>query len=173
MLRSQASRAVTSVMMICPPYAAEDTRAPTCTDNPHSRRQARPRRSACPPGCVPGHRRPALREDRPLPVDSRRHRRRRLVKRHEHRVTLGLDDDAAVDRENSGQNVTVTLEHGPIIIPGRSSSRVDPSMSVNRSVTVPRGKGGTGVTARLPSPVLAAVRVKSTARRRARLDAVA
>jgi hypothetical protein len=44
--------------------------------------------------------RPALREDRSLPVDGRRHRGRRLVERHEHRVTLGLDDDAAVDREN-------------------------------------------------------------------------
>ena len=64
---------------------------------------------------------------------------RRDAKRDEERVALRIDLDATVRGERLAQDAPVLLEDVRVPSPSSWSSRVDPSMSVNRNVTVPVG----------------------------------
>ena len=58
----------------------------------------------------------------------------------EERVALGRDLDAAVARRRLAKDRLVALEERPPAGPSACASRVEPSMSVNRKVTVPVGR---------------------------------
>ena len=73
----------------------------------------------------------------------------RRRERDEERVALRVDLDAAVPRERLAQNPPVLGERARVPSgPSSCSSRVDPSMSVKRNVTVPVGSSATGLSLR-------------------------
>ena len=82
--------------------------------------------------------RPGVRRQVTLPIDRRRDRILRRLKRNEERVTLRVDLVAAVRREGGPQDPLLLGQNLRVLAARRWSSRVEPSMSVNRKVTVPR-----------------------------------
>jgi hypothetical protein len=61
----------------------------------------------------------------------------------EERVSMGVDLTAIARFRRLSQDAPVVGQNGAVPLPSRLSSRVDPSISVKRKVTVPRGSSAT------------------------------
>jgi hypothetical protein len=88
--------------------------------------------------------RPALRAERPLHIDRRRHTGARRRKDREERVTLGVYLRAAMCRQGRPDQLVMISKDLRVPVPRRRNIAVEPSMSVKRKVSVCL------VTARLP-----------------------